>query len=94
MNRHRVAPANDKASGGSFFFAPAAGERVELLDQRAKRLSTCLCFERWILFDFSGVLRQRLILDVVAQPIRIIAATQMMQPGGIVDSVGQIQEHD
>src|SRR5205814_8800952 len=67
------------------------GRAVALLDLPAQERTRLRRGSVRQALDAAGGLGQRIVLDHVAKPARIVAATQMIEPRLVVDAVGSLR---
>src|SRR4051812_39034670 len=74
---------------------PAPGQGIAVLDGRADRGAALGGGGVGLIaLDPGGFVGEFLILDLVAEPGRIVAPGEVIPPGRVVDAVGDLEEED
>src|ERR1044071_8743912 len=82
----RVTPASRHLAGRLI-----GGQRVALLDGDANR-GAAVCGTECAALDDLGLARELVVLDLVAEPPRVVAVLAMELPGIVVDAIAELDE--
>src|SRR4051812_35048251 len=72
----------------------SGGCRIATVDDGANAFFALLGAERLIALNFGGFVGQRVVLDHSAEPEGILAPTQVVQPGFVVNAFGYLRKED